>query len=167
MAPSVESSSSASSSSDSSSGSGSSSDSLVERNVQGSLACDVENRSLERGSGEKEDSIGSTGRKGNKQNDPPHASTSGQSEDVSIAVSEVPLKPLPSNCSFYLGRSKVTHMLIQEYMNKGYLRPETASTFRPPGNEVVPGRNRMKRWYSEITLWWAWIFLWRVLSVKC
>lgn len=88
---------------------------------------------MERGSGEKEDSTRSTGRKGNEQNDPPHASTSGQSEDVSVAVSEeVPLKPLPSNCSFYLGRSKVTHMLIQEYVNKGYLRPETASTFCLP-----------------------------------
>ena len=45
---------------------------------------------------------------------------------------------LPTNCSLYLGRSKVTHQLIQEYVNKDYLMPLTASSFFPPGNEVVP-----------------------------
>jgi len=50
----------------------------------------------------------------------------------------VPPVVLPSNCYFYLGRSKVTHMLILEYVNKGYLRPETATTFHPTSNEVVP-----------------------------
>ena len=45
---------------------------------------------------------------------------------------------LPTNCLFYLGWSKVTHQLIQEYVNKDYLRPLTASSFRPPSDEVVP-----------------------------
>lgn len=45
---------------------------------------------------------------------------------------------LPTNCSFYLAQSKVTHQLIQEYVNKNYLRPLTTSSFRPPGDEVIP-----------------------------
>lgn len=45
---------------------------------------------------------------------------------------------MPTNSSFYLGRSKVTHNLIQEYVNKDYLWPLTASSFCPPGDEVIP-----------------------------
>lgn len=61
MAPSVKSSSSVSSSVELSSGSKSSSDSWVERKAQGSPAHDVESRSLEKGSGKKEDRTGSMG----------------------------------------------------------------------------------------------------------
>jgi len=72
-----------SSSTESWSGNENSSDSQVEQNVHGSPARDVENHSLEKGSGGKEDNIGSTGQKGNEQNDLPHPSDFGQSENVS------------------------------------------------------------------------------------
>jgi hypothetical protein len=61
------------------------------------------------------------------------------SEKVSIidAIDAVSA-PLPTTCSFYLGRSKVTHMDIQDYVNKGYLQPDSATSSRPPGNKTVP-----------------------------
>lgn len=58
---------------------------------------------------------------------------------MSIADSEgTPPIVLPTNCLFYLGLSKVTHQLIQEYVNKNHLRPLTASSFCPLGDEVIP-----------------------------
>lgn len=61
------------------------------------------------------------------------------SERVSIteSVDEASV-PVPTTCSFYLGRSKVTHMDIQDYVNKGYLWPDTGTSFHLPGNETMP-----------------------------
>lgn len=76
---------------------------------------------------------------GNEGDDLPLPSAFGQSERVLVVDSKgTPPIVLPTNCSFYLGRSKVTHNLIQEYVNKDYLRPLTPSSFCPPGNEVIP-----------------------------
>lgn len=117
MAPSVERSLTASTPSKSSSESRSSTSSRVERKVQGSPAGDVESRSAGEDVAAAEDSTESTGRKGNEGDDLPRLSVSDQSEHVSIVDSEgTPLIVLPTNCSFYLGWSKVTHNLIQEYM---------------------------------------------------
>lgn len=80
-----------------------------------------------------------TGQKGNEEDEPSCSSVSTQSEHVSIVDSkDTPLIVLPTNCLFYLGRSKVTHNVIQEYVNKDYLRALTASSFRPPSDEVIP-----------------------------
>lgn len=87
----------------------------------------------------REDSTGSTGQKDGEGDGLPRPSVSGQSEHVLVFDSEgTALIVLPTNCLFYLGRSKVTHNLIQEYVNKDYLRPLTPSSFRPPGDEVIP-----------------------------
>ena len=54
--------------------------------------------------------------------------------------------PVSTSCTFFLGRSKVTHMEIQNFVNKGYLRPDSATSFRPPGDEIVP----WPKWYEAI-----------------
>lgn len=46
----------------------------------------------------------------------------------------------PVGNTFILGRSRVDHKQIQDYVNKGYLEPDSLgrSQFRPPGHEIVP-----------------------------
>ena len=50
------------------------------------------------------------------------------------------LAPMLVGNTFILGRSRVNHKLIQEYVNKGYLEPDSLGRpqFRPPGNEIGP-----------------------------
>ena len=62
------------------------------------------------------------------------------SEQVSVtkSVSNSPALA-PVGNTFILGRSKVTHKQIQDFVNKGYLAPDSlgCSLFRPPGDELV------------------------------
>lgn len=46
----------------------------------------------------------------------------------------------PVGNTFVLGRSRVNHKQIQDFVNKGYLDPDSLgrSFFRPPSNEIVP-----------------------------
>jgi hypothetical protein len=111
----------------------------VEQKVQGSPVGDIKSRSAGEDVAAMEDSTGSTGRKGKEGDDLPRLSVFDQSDYVSIVDSEgTPPIVLLANCLFYLGRSKVTHNLIPDYVNKDYLRPLTPCSFCPPGDEVIP-----------------------------
>ena len=63
------------------------------------------------------------------------------SEQVSImeSVNNSPVLALVG-ITFVLVRSRVNHLQIQEYVNKGYISPDSFGHpwFRPPGDEIVP-----------------------------
>ena len=58
---------------------------------------------------------------------------------ITESVSNSPA-PAPVGNTFILGRSRVTHKLIQDYVNKGYLETNSLGhqQFRPPGKETIP-----------------------------
>jgi len=149
MAPPVDS----SSSSGSSSGSESTSSSQSEQSVHDSPIYEQGRNSP----GSEEHSTCSTGRKAQDMqgspvreptNDAPARSNGSEaSERISIMDSiDATPAPVSTSCTFFLGRSKVTHMEIQNFVNKGYLRPDSATSFRSPGDEIVP----RPKWYEAV-----------------
>jgi hypothetical protein len=48
--------------------------------------------------------------------------------------------PVPLGQTFILGRSRVNHKQLQDFVNLGYLEPDSLGRdpFRPPGDETVP-----------------------------
>lgn len=89
------------------------------------------------------DSVGLGNPTGHSHDGPvPVASTSpDESGDVSITDSADASHDSPVvSESFVLGRSRVDHKQIQDFVNRGYLKTDSLgrSQFRPPGNETVP-----------------------------